>query len=88
MRARHLLAPLLALVPLVACSGDDVVEGLTGPTGLDVRGNYNVTGSFEIYDVGDLVVSYACGGTVAVPTQVGNQFSGTWTFRYSRWRHR
>ena len=79
MRARHLLVPLLALVPLVACSGDDVVEGLTGPTGLDVWGNYVVTGSFEIYDGLDPVNSWACEGVVAVPTQVGNQFSGTWT---------
>ena len=78
MRARHLLVSLLALVPLVACSGDDVVEGLTGPTGLDVRGNYDVIGSFEIYDVGDPVDAWSCAGTVAIPTQVGNQFSGTW----------
>ena len=78
MRARHLLVSLLALVPLVACSGDDVVEGLTGPTGLDVRGNYTVTGSFEIYDGLDPVNFYVCNGTVAIPNQVGNQFSGTW----------
>ena len=46
MRARHLLVPLLALVPLVACSSDDIVDDLTGPTGLDVRGTYAITGSF------------------------------------------
>ena len=78
MRARHLLVPLLALVPLVACSSDDIVDDLTGPTGLDVRGTYAITGSFHIYDVGALVDTYICSGTVAVPNQAGNQFSGTW----------
>ena len=78
MRARHLLVPLLALVPLVAGSSNDVVEGLTGLSGLDVRGNYDVIGSFEIYDAGDPVDAWSCAGSVAIPTQVGNQFSGTW----------
>lgn len=79
MRARFLSVLLLGLVPLIGCSADDVVEGLTGPTGLDVRGNYVVTGSFEIYDGIDPVDAWACEGSVAVPTQVGNQFSGSWT---------
>ena len=78
MRARHLLVPLLILAPLAACSGDDIVDDLTGPTGLDVRGNYNVTGSFVIYENTNLVDSYTCSGTVAIPTQAGNRFAGTW----------
>ena len=58
MRARHLLVPLLVLAPFVACSGDDIIDELTGPTGLDVRGNYDVTGSFAIYDAGNPVNTY------------------------------
>ena len=71
MRARHLLVPLLILAPLAACSGDDIVDDLTGPTGLDVRGNYNVTGSFVIYENTNLVDSYTCSGREPVRRNLG-----------------
>jgi hypothetical protein len=81
MRARHLLVPLFMFAPIVGCSGDDIVDSLTGPTGLDVRGTYQINGLFEVRDLDTNVAagSYACGGLVSVTTQVGNQFSGTWT---------
>ena len=81
MRARHLLVPLFLFAPLGACSGDDIVDALTGPTGLDVRGTYQVNGLFEVRDLTTNTDegTYTCGAQVSVTTQVGNQFSGTWT---------
>lgn len=85
MRARHLLVPLLLLTPVAACSNDEA-DAPTGPAGLDVRGVYEVTGSFEMiveqYDNGASVgLVFLCAGTVAVPTQTGNRFNGTWSLQ-------
>ena len=80
MRARHLLVPILLFAPLVACSSDDIVEAVTGPTGLDVRGTYDVNGWFTATEVGTAnSVVYRCSGSIAVSSQTGNVFSGTWS---------
>ena len=81
MRARHLLVPLFLFAPILGCSGDDIVDALTGPTGLDVRGTYQVNGLFEVreLDTNDLTGQYVCGAVVTVTDQVTNQFTGTWT---------
>jgi hypothetical protein len=80
MRARHLLVPILLFAPLVACSSDDIVEALTGPTGLDVRGTYDVNGWFTATEVGTANSAvYRCSGSFAVNSQTGNVFSGTWS---------
>lgn len=81
MRARNLLVPLFMLSTVIACSAEDIVNDLTGPTGLDVRGSYQVNGLFEVreLDTNDLTGRYTCSAMVSVTTQVGNQFSGTWT---------
>ena len=80
MRARHLLVSLLMLAPLAACSGDDIIDDLTGPTGLDVRGTYDINGWFTATEVGTANSDvYRCSGSVAISSQTGNVFSGTWT---------
>jgi hypothetical protein len=80
MRARHLLVPILLFAPLVACSSDDIIEAVTGPTGLDVRGTYDINGWFTATEVGTAnSVVYRCSGSIAVSSQTGNVFSGTWS---------
>ena len=81
MRARQLLVSLFMLGVIAACSGDDIVDDLTGPTGVDVRGSYQVNGLFEVRDLNtnELTGQYTCSALVSVTTQVANQFSGTWT---------
>lgn len=81
MRARHLLVPLFMLGTLGACSAEDIVESVAGPTGLDVRGTYPVNGLFEVreLDTNELDGRYTCSALVEITTQVTNQFSGTWT---------
>ena len=80
MRARHLLVPLFMFAPIVGCSGDDIVNALTGPTGLDVRGTYDINGWFTATELGTANSEvYRCNGSIAVSSQVGNVFSGTWS---------
>jgi len=80
VRARHLLVPLLFLSPLAACSGDDIIDDLTGPTGLDVRGTYDVLGWFTATEVASGISGfYTCDASVTVSSQTGTVFSGSWT---------
>ena len=80
MRARHLLVSLIFLAPFAACSGDDIIDDLTGPTGLDVRGTYDINGWFDANDVGTASsAGYRCSGSIAISSQTGNVFSGTWS---------
>ena len=84
MRARHLLVPILLFAPLVACSSDDIIDDLTGPTGLDVRGTYDVIGWFTATEVGTANSDfYTCDASVTVTSQTGTVFSGTWTILLS-----
>jgi hypothetical protein len=80
MRARHLLVPLLLFAPLAACSDDDLPTGTTGPTGLDVRGTYAINGWFTATELGTAnSVVYRCSGSIAINSQTGNVFTGTWS---------
>lgn len=80
MRARHLLVPFLLFAPLVACSSDDIIEAVTGPTGLDVRGTYDINGWFTATELSTAnSVVYRCSGSIAISSQSINVFSGTWS---------
>jgi hypothetical protein len=80
LRARHLLVSLIFLAPFAACSSDDIIDDLTGPTGLDVRGTYDINGWFTATEVGTANSAvYRCSGSIAVSSQTLNVFSGSWT---------
>ena len=67
MRARHLLVPLFLFAQILGCSGDDIVDALTGPTGLDVRGTYDINGWFTATELGTANSDvYRCNGSIPV----------------------